>query len=298
MPQTATTGNLESAQNIILTSARYTEEHNAPAMALIEQFSLPKGSKQVTVPKVGQMSMSDLVDGQDIIDEEDIGMTTVDLTASEVGAKVILTDKLVRQAADNVFTMIGRQLGDGMARKKDTDVIALYSALNSADDLGSDGRLMTPANVHAIISTAKAKKFGNQLYINHHPNAVAQLSRGAATVASGNAGALAAGMGEITSGWSVDLLKNFYSGLRPINGVTIFEDGNISKVSGVDSGVGVIADKTALAALTSVETRTERQRDASLRATEVVMTADYGVFELDDSRGAPVTFEIGDIVTS
>jgi hypothetical protein len=244
------------------------------------------------------MSMSDLVDGQDIVDEEEIGMTTVDLTASEVGAKVILTDKLVRQSAPNVFSIIGRQLGEGMARKKDTDVIALYSALNGGTDLSADGRLMTPANVHAIISQAKANKYGSQVYILHHPNAVAQLSKGAATVASGNAGALAAGMGEITNGWSADLLGNFYSGLRPINNVAIFEDGNISKVSGVDSGIGVIADKTAMAALTSVDTRTERQRDASLRATEVVMTADYGVFELDDSRGAPVTFEIGDIATA
>ena len=94
------------------------------------------------------------------------------------------------------------------------------------------------------------------------------------------------------------MLSNFYSGLRPINGVPIFEDGNIEKTGRVDSGYGVIADKTALAALTSVETRTERQRDASLRATEIVMTADYGVFELDDSKGAPIQFEIGDLSTS
>ena len=92
MAQTATTGNLANAQRIILAAARYTEEHNAPAINLIEQFTLPKGAKQVTVPKVGQMSMTDLVDGQDIVDEEEIGMTTVDLTAAEVGAKVILTD--------------------------------------------------------------------------------------------------------------------------------------------------------------------------------------------------------------
>ena len=103
---------------------------------------------------------------------------------------------------------------------------------------------------------------------------------------------------EITNGWSADLLSNFYSGLRPINGVPIFEDGNIQKTGSVDSGYGVIADKTALAALTSVETRTERQRDASLRATEIVMTADYGVFELDDTKGAPVLFEIGDLATA
>jgi hypothetical protein len=292
MAQAATTGNLENAQKIILAASRYTEEHNAPALALIEQFSLPKGAKQVTVPKVSQMSMSDLVDGQDIIDEEDIGMTTVDLTASEVGAKVILTDKLVRQAADNVFSMIGRQLGDGMARKKDTDVIALWPSLNDGTILSADNQTFSTANVHAAISRAKANKFGSQLYIIHHPNAVAELSKASATTADT---AAAAGL---TSGWSVDLLQNFYSGLRPINGVSIFEDGNIAKIGTTDSGYGVIADKTAMAALTSVDTRTERQRDASLRATELVMTADYGVFELDDSRGAAFRAEIGDLAFS
>ena len=79
-------------------------------------------------------------------------MTTVDLTASDVGAKIILTDKLVRQSAENVFSMIGRQLGDGMARKKDTDVIALWPSLNGGTVLGADGRNMNVANTHAVIS--------------------------------------------------------------------------------------------------------------------------------------------------
>ena len=294
MAQTATTGSLENAQRIIIATARYTEEHNAPAMALIEQFNLPSGSKQATVPIVGAMTMSDLTDGLDIVDEESIGMTTVDLTASEVGAKIIITDKLARQSAENVFSIIGRQLGDGMARKKDTDVIALYTNLNGGTKLGADGRNMNVANTHAIISNAKANKFGNQLYILHHPNAIAHLSKDGATVASLGA----AGGGEITNGFSADLLRIFFSGLRPINNVPIYEDGNIAKESGVDSGIGVIADKSALAVLKSVDTRTERQRDASLRATEVVITADYGVFELDDTRGAGIQFEIGDIATS
>jgi hypothetical protein len=289
MPQTATTGNLENAQRIILAAARYTEEHNAPALALIEQFKLPKGAKQVTVPKVGQMTMSDLVDGQDIVDEEDIGMTTVDLTASEVGAKIVVTDKLIKQSADNVMSMIGRQLGDGMARKKDTDVIALWPNLNGGSSFSQDNYDFSTLNVHAAISRAKSNKFGSQVYIIHHPNAVATLSKSSATTADT---AAAAGL---TSGWSVDLLANFYSGLRPINGVSIFEDGNIEKISGQDSGYGVIADKTAMAALTSVDTRTERERDASLRAWEIVLTADYGVFELDDTRGASFIAEIGDL---
>ena len=290
MAQTATTGNLENAQRTIIAAARYTEEHNAPALALIEKFTLGKGEKTVTVPKVGQMTMSNLQDGIDIIDEEDIGMTTVDLTASEVGAKVILTDKLVRQSAPNVMSIIGRQLGDGMARKKDTDVHSLYSSLNGGTTVGAATKFMKASNVQGAIAFAKANKFGSQVYILHHPNSVAYLSKEAATVAS-------AVTNGIPDGWTADLLKNFWSGLRPMNNVAIFEDGNLT-VDSDDDAVGVIADKSAMAVLVSVDTRTERQRDASLRATEVVMTADYGVFELDDSRGAPLTFDAAALATN
>ena len=286
MAQTATTGNLENAQRIIISTARYTEEHNAPAMNLIEQFSLPKGSKQVTVPKVGQMDMSDLVDGQDIIDEEDIGMTTVDLTAAEVGAKIVITDKLARQSAQNVFSIIGRQLGDGMARKKDKDVLALYSGFST--DIGSAGRSMSLANVSATVAYAKGNRFGSQVYIVQHPFAVWDIANTAVTASTTY---------PVPNGWSQDLLGNFFSGLRPINGVPIFEDGNIT-IDSSDDAVGVCADKSALAVLKSVDTRTERQRDASLRATEVVITADYGVFELDDSKGVALTLDAGTPATS
>ena len=286
MAQTATTGNLENAQKTIIAAARYTEEHNAPAMALIEKFTLGKGEKTVTVPKVGQMTMSDLVDGQDIIDEEEIGMTTIDLTASEVGAKIILTDKLVKQSSPNVMAIIGRQLGDGMARKKDNDVTSLYGSFST--QLGATTKEFKAENVVACISIAKSSKFGSQLYINHHPNTVAQLAKQAATTAASY---------PVPNGWSEELLGNFWSGLRPINGVPIFEDGNLSEDSNGDA-TGVIADKSALAVLVSVDTRTERQRDASLRATEVVITADYGVFELDDSNGAGMLYKASNPATN
>ena len=279
MAQTATTGNLENAQKTIIAAARYTEEHNAPAMNLIEKFTLGKGEKTVTVPKVGQMSMSDLVDGQDIIDEEEIGMTTVDLTAAEVGAKIILTDKLIKQSSPNIMAIIGRQLGDGMARKKDNDVTALYSGFST--DVGASGRDMDIANVAAAVAIAKGSNYGSQIYINHHPFAVFDLAKEAAGTAATY---------PMTPGWSQDLLGNFWSGIRPIFGVPIFEDGNITRTTAAAT-VGVIADKSALAVLMSTDTRTERQRDASLRATEVVITADYGVFELDDSRGAGFTLD-------
>jgi len=286
MVQTATTGGLEAAQRVIIASSKFTEEHNAPAVSLIESLNLAKGEKSMTVPKVGQMTIADLTDGQDIVDEEDIGMTNVSLTAAEVGAKIILTDKLIRQSAENVYSLVGRQLGDAMARKKDNDVTALYSGFST--DIGAAGRSMSLANVSAAVAYAKGNKFGSQVYINHHPFAVWDIANTAVTASSSY---------PVPKGWSEDLLGDFFSGLRPLNGVPIFEDGNIS-IDSSDDAIGVIADKSALAVLKSVDTRTERQRDASLRATELVMTADYGVFELDDSKGAALTLDAGTPATS
>lgn len=289
MVQSATTGNLANAQRIMIAATRFTEEHNAPAMALTEQFTLKRGDKQVTVPKVGQMTIVDLVDGQDITDNEDIGMTTIDLTAAEVGAKVVLTDKLVRQSVPNVFSLVGRQLGDGMARKKDTDVLALYTNLNGGDTLGEAGKPLSSINLTGCISFAKANKFGSKIYAIHHPNAVAGFVKSAAVAPGATY--------PVPLGYAQDLLKNFFVGLRPLNGVPLFEDGNISE-DGAGDGIGAIADQGALATLTSVKMNTERQRDASLRGTEVVMTSDYGVFELDDTKGAPMTYDVSAVITS
>ena len=71
MPQTSTTGSLENASREMITTARYTEEHNAPCMELIEKFTLQKGSDTLIVPKVGQMTVGALVEGQDLVDEEE-----------------------------------------------------------------------------------------------------------------------------------------------------------------------------------------------------------------------------------
>ena len=201
----------------------------------------------------------------------------------------MLTAKLVRQSQSSVFSMVGRQLGDGRARKKDGDVVALYTNLNGGVSLGATTKEMNAVNLTACIAFAKANKFPTPVYVIHHPNAVAEFVKSAAVTPSVNY--------PVPDGWSADLLKNFYVGLRPINGVPVFEDGNISADSDGD-GIGAIASKGAMATLTSVKMKTERQRDASLRGTEVVITADYGVFELDDSRGAGVTFDVTALATN
>ena len=284
--QTSTSGNLQNMSRIMLAAARYTEEHNAPMAGLIEKFNLGKGEFQLTIPKVGQMDAEDLVEGVDMVDSEDIDVSTVTATTAEVGLKVIITDTLVQQNNEDVFRIIGRQMGDAMARKKDTDIIALFSGFSTA--LGADDRSLLLSNASAIIANAKANKFGNDLFVVHHPNAIWKL-------ASSIGNTLATY--PLPDAFNNPAVSDYYTGVK-IAGVPFFEDGNISKIGSDDSGYGFIGDRTAMGHLAARERREERDRDISLRAFEVVITEDYAVFEVDDSKGASARYEIGDPVTN
>lgn len=294
MPQTATTGNLENAQNIIIRKARYTQEANAPSWQLIHKETLPKGAKTVTMPKVGTFVVSDLQDGQDMVDEQSIGMTTVDLTATEKGAKIIITDKLVRQnGTTGIFEMIGKQFGDAAARKQDRDTQALYAGLNGGTAYGAAGATFSLSNYGAAIAKARgggasstdsagAEPFDPD-YAVQHPHAVWQVARSA--TAMGNSSAANSQINDMDE---AKILRKFFK--LEFNSVPLLESKNIY-VDASGDATGVIAQRDALVGLTSVDWRTERQRDASLRATEVNFTADYGVFELDDRHGAPLLYD-------
>jgi hypothetical protein len=265
---------------ILLAQARYTEEHNAPMIGLIEKFNLGSGEYKLEIPKVAQMDAEDLAEGQDMIDSEDIDVSTVTATTAEVGLKVIITDTLLQQNNEDVFKIIGRQMGDAMGRKKDTDIIALFPSLNGGSAIGADNALFNLANVSGVIANAKADKFGSDLYIVHHPNAVWKLATDIGNTLSTY---------PLPDAFDKPAVKDYWTGIK-LSGVPIFEDGNIENLS-ADSGYGVIADKTAMGHLAARARREERERDISLRAFEVVITEDYAVFEVDDTRGAALLYD-------
>ena len=283
--QRATTAELDSAQRVVVARCRYTAEHSAPMTGLVEHFRLGKGEKSITVPKASQMTALHLTDGTDIGGDEDIGMTVTDLTTAEVGLKVILTDKLVRQLNEDAFGIVGKQAGDAMGRIKDTDLLALFSALNGGTDLGASTRDLELGNLWVLIAQAKARKFLPPYTLVHHPLTTMKVGMSAAGYAGSGTMGAAAGAA-FPAGFSQDTLKDFFE--YRLDQCSVFEDGNIT-VDATGDAIGAIFSKSAMCFVESVGYNVERERDASLRATELVTTADYGVFELDDSQGAPVT---------
>lgn len=272
--QTVTTGQLENAQAIAIAECLFTMEHNTPTKNLFTRYTLNSGEKQITVPKVGQMTAKALVDGEDITSSEAIGMTTTDLTTAEVGLKVILTDKLVRQEKPEMFRVVGRQMADGVDRKVDEDCLALFDSLSNT--AGASGAGLNLRSFLAVVAMLKTLKAPRPYACVHHPYAIYKLARTVTTTA---------GTYPFPRGYSEDLLKDFWN--LTIDHVGVFDDGNITSAA---TSKGAMFSKDCFAYIQSVAPYVERERDASLRATEVVMVTDYGVFELDDDYGVEMQY--------
>lgn len=299
MPQSTLTASLATVANRVIRAARYTQEANAPSWQLIEKVPLPNGASTVRWPKFGTFTISDLVDGQDMTAEQSLGMTTVDLTATERGAKIIITDKLAREwGTTGVFEVIGRQFGDAAARKQDRDTQALYSGLNGGTAYGAAGTALTLALYAGGIARARgggassASSAGSEpfdpTYAVQHPHVMYLVTRSATAIGSGTSM-------KVNDVREEAMLKRFFD--FSFNGVDAYESKNIFIDSSGDA-TGVLAQRDALVGLTSVGWRTERERDASNRGTEVNFTADYGVFELDDLHGAPTLYDAAAPATS
>lgn len=280
--QTATTGSLEDAQRIIIAEVRYTAEHNAPCKNLVEHFTLGKGEKSITVPFVGKATAAALTDGVDMTSSQAIGMTSTSLTTAEVGLKFIVTDKLVRQEVPDVFRMVGRQGGDALARKVDGDIITLFDGFSEAT--GGTDDAISMAYFQACITRLEAGSAGTgepapmPYACVLHPHTIYTL-RSAVAVA---------GTYPIPSGYSEDMLKEWHE--LTLGGVPVFRDGNISINSTSTAAKGAMFSKSALCYVESQAPNIERERDASLRATEINFVTDYGVFELKDAYGIEMEY--------
>lgn len=292
MPASTRTANLSTAANTIIRAARFTQEANSPSWQLIEKVALPGGASTVRWPKFGTFAISDLVDGQDMTDEQSLNMTNVDLTATERGAKIIITDKLAREwATTGVFEVIGKSFGDAAARKQDRDTQALYSGLNGGTAFGAAAAVLSLANYAGAIARARGgaasstSSAGTEpfdpTYTVVHPHSMYNVTKSATAIGAGTSM-------RVNDVREEAMLKSFFK--YSFNGVDAYESKNIYIDSSGDM-TGVIAQRDAMVGLTSVGWRTERQRDASNRGTEVNFTADYGVFELDDLHGAPLLFD-------
>lgn len=263
----------------ILEKARFTARFKAIMASLCWNIrkELHDG-KDINVPYWGIVSASVLSEGVDMVDSEDMEDTLVTITPREVGCKIILTDKLVRDNNEDVKAAAGRILGEAMEYKRDYDLLGqLDDATTTLGGTAATATMGALAAARALLSGNAVSAGGpapSPYAVVHHPFSLLDLVDILTPERTLSWYTQAAGMS-----MADEVLRNYTIGR--LFGMPVIEDGNLD-ISDTTSGKGgcfSTGEGGALILATADEWSIEPERDASLRATELNIVGEYGVGE-------------------
>uniref|UniRef100_A0A6H1ZRN1 Putative capsid protein n=1 Tax=viral metagenome TaxID=1070528 RepID=A0A6H1ZRN1_9ZZZZ len=275
---TVTAAQLANLQRVIVSEALFYQEHDCPMRQLVKKIDMPKGARQVDVPRYHYLDAQALTDGVDLVTGSALSETTISITTSEHGVKVIITDKCARQNIDDIFRSAGKQMSNSMARRMDLDLLALLDGFSGSTPGASVAWSMTQLrNCYTELKSVTVANGGpapDPIVGVLHPRQFHDVITDLAPV----------GTYPIPTGPSAEKLASYFRGKEKVYGIPIYIDGNIT-VDTLDDAKGGVFSKESLCVAVQKEWSIERERDASLRAYEIVCVGDWGEKELMDAWG-------------
>ena len=277
MANESTSSTLSELYTEIVAEAQFVASEKSIMRNLVKNYAITGGGKAVEVPVYAQVSAGAVAEATDLANTA-IDPTSVTITASEVGVMTTLTDLARNSAPRNVAADIGKLFGEALARKQDTDLTGLFNGFNSA--LGDGTGAITTASIFNAASTLRANALDlNDSAVVLHPKIAYDLKANLTnTFANPNGGEL-----------QNEAMRSGYVG--SLAGLRIFETSNMSNSGNVGDYIGAAMHKDALAIAMMQDVKIETQRDASLRADEIVATSIYGVGEIHDTYGVQLRFD-------
>ena len=278
MANESTSSTLSELYTEIVAEALFVASERSIMRPLVRNYAVTGGGKSVEVPIYSAVSAAAVSEASDLSNTA-IDPTSVTITCSENGIMTTLTDLGRNAAPRNVAADIGRLFGEAIAKKIDTDLTALFGGFSTT--VGSASTAMSAALIFQAVAKLRAAGVsGDNLNAVIHPQVAFDLKSGLTnTFANPNPGV------------GNEILRSSLVG--QIAGVNIFETSNMADSSGNNPGTtgdykGAVFHSDALGLAMMQDLKIETQRDASLRADEIVATAVYGVGELNDGNGCEV----------
>ena len=260
MANETTSSTISELYTEIIAEAQFVVNEKSLMKNLVKNYTIAGGGKSIEVPIYAQVSASAA-----------INPSSVTITASEVGIMTTLTDLAQNSASRNVASDIGQLFGNAIAKKIDVDLLALFDGFSVT--AGSSSTVLSPATIFNAGAVLRANGLDtSECYAVVHPHVGYDLKSGMTNTFAG-----------IDTDISNEALRSGYIGR--LAGMQIFESANMANTGTAGNYKVGIFHKDALALAMMQDIKIETQRDASLRGTEIVATAVYGVGEIHDSYG-------------
>jgi len=276
MANESTSSTLSELYTEIVAEAQFVASEKSIMRNLVKNYAITGGGKAVEVPVYANVSASAVAEATDLSNTA-INPTSVTITASEVGVMTTLTDLARNSAPRNVAGDIGKLFGEALARKQDADLIALFDGFSTT--LGDGTTAISPAVIFNALSTLRANALpASECAVVLHPKIAYDLKSGLTNTFAG-----------LDTETSNEALRAGFIGT--LAGMPIFETSNMADTGTAGDYKGGAMHKDALAIAMMQDVKIETQRDASLRADEIVATSVYGVGEIHDSYGVELHYD-------
>ena len=281
MANESTTTTLNDLLPQIVAEAMFQANEKSIMRGLVKNFTMPLNSgKSIVVPTYPKVAAAAVAEGTDL------GNTAVStdgatLTVSEVGVMTTVTDLALRTSSSNVIADVGKLFGEAIAARMDKDLTALFGSFSTG--VGAADQTITVNKIfEAVANLRKNGVPATDLACVLHPLVAYDLKAAIGTQAFAG------------GDFQTEALRSGYVGT--LAGVPIFESSNMTDASDNDPGTtgdykGALFHRDALGLAMMQDIQIEQQRDASLRATELVATAVYGKGEIFDSYGIEMEFD-------
>jgi N4-gp56 family major capsid protein len=266
----------------IVAEALFVASEKSIMRGLVRNYTLAAGQgKTVTVPIYPKQTAAALTEGT-APSFTAISTDGATLTVSEVGLTAQISDLAIMASSSNVISDIGRLFGEAIARKMDTDLLALANGLSQT--IGGVSVTADAAKLFQMIAKLRSQGYdtSNDCAIVLHPN-----------VAYDVASALTSTFAAPASMIGNDALRNGFMGT--LGGVPVYQSSLVAQSSASSNATGDYANmlihKDAFGLAMMQDIRIESQREATKRGFDLVGSAIYGVGELYDAAGVVGIFD-------
>ncbi len=277
MASETTSSTISELYTEIVAEALFVASEKSLMRGLVKNYQIVGQGLSVEVPIYAVVSAAGVNEATDLSNTA-INPSSVTITASEIGIMTTLTDLGRNASSRNVGADIGKLFGEAIAKKIDVDLIALFDGFSKI--VGGADVAFSAAKLFE--ATAELRNLGvptQDLACVVHPFIAYDL-KGALTNTFANPNPSDVANEAMNTGF-----------VGRVAGVPVYESSNISNTGTTGDYKGALFHRDAMGLAMMQDLKIETQRDASLRADEIVATAVYGVSELHDTYGVELMMD-------
>jgi len=278
---TTNTSSLNDLIAPIVQEAMFVASETSIMPGLVKNFTVPANAgKVLQVPLYGTQTIATDVGENAEIDMTAISTGVANITLTEAGIAAKVTDMSRNHSTSNVIADLGKLFGEAIAKRHDRALTGLFStftaSINDSTDTQSE---LSVTDLHKAYATLKKAGVPGPYYGVFTPQALFALKSTLTNTFTNPTNSLVVTNQAMSEGF-----------IGRIAGIDVFETSNIVEDSATSAVCGVFA-RDALGLAVAQRLNVETERDASLRAEEVVASTRYGVSVLHNSYGVKIAVD-------